>query len=321
MDIFSAFLDRRRVLDELNNKHRKRIPAEKPCPQCGKPAPKTALHVCTKCGHHYSISARVRLDRLMDDGWTELFEDIPSRDPLKFPGYGEKLSVMRQKTGLNDAYCCREGTISGRRVICAALEPEFLMGSMGTAVGEAITRSIERARAQKLPLIIFSASGGARMQEGMFSLMQMAKTSAALRAFSDDGGLFISVLTHPTTGGVTASFASLGDIILAEPKALIGFAGARVIEQTIGTKLPDGFQRAEFQLAHGFVDAIVPRGEMKAAIVRLIKLHSPPTPIREARLLRSEKSTLREEDTMPWAKAHSQKGTKPADRRTTNERD
>ena len=275
-NLFNALLNRRRVLAELDNKHRKRIPATKPCPACGKTATITALRICSKCGHHYTIPARLRLDRLLDEGSAPLFEDIPARDPLNFPGYGEKLSLTRKKTGQNDAYCCREGTIQGRRVIVAALEPEFMMGSMGTAVGEAITRSIERARAQKLPLIIFSASGGARMQEGMFSLMQMAKTSAALRAFSQEGGLFISVLTNPTTGGVTASFASLGDIILAEPRALIGFAGARVIEQTLGTKLPDGFQRAEFQLAHGFVDGIVPRGDMKPALVRLLKLHGVP---------------------------------------------
>ena len=278
----SALLNRRRVLDELNKKHRKRTAAVKPCPVCEKNAPVTALHVCSKCGHHYTISARKRLAALLDEGFTPLFEDISSRDPLDFPGYGEKLTAMRKKTGLNDAYCCREGTIQGLRVIVAALEPEFMMGSMGTAVGEAVTRSIERARIKKLPLIIFSASGGARMQEGMFSLMQMAKTAAALRAFSHENGLFISVLTNPTTGGVTASFASLGDIILAEPKALIGFAGARVIEQTLGTTLPDGFQRAEFQLAHGFVDAIVPRGDMKATLGRLLKLHGVPVVKTEA---------------------------------------
>jgi len=272
-NILNAFTDRKRVLEALNNKYRKRTPTEKPCPACGRAAAKTALYVCPKCGHHYAMPAAQRLDQLLDEGSVSLFEDIPSRDPLKFPGYGEKLSMTRVKTGLNDAYCVREGAINGRRVIAAALESAFFMGSMGSAVGEAITRAIERAKTQKLPLIIFSASGGARMQEGMFSLMQMAKTSAAVRAFSDSGGLFISVLTDPTTGGVTASFASLGDIIIAEPGALIGFAGPRVIEQTIGAKLPEGFQRAEFQLEHGFVDAIVPRPEMRAAIVRLLKLH------------------------------------------------
>ncbi|GHV37699.1 acetyl-coenzyme A carboxylase carboxyl transferase subunit beta [Clostridia bacterium] len=249
-NIFNMFAQRRSVLDSLKNTRRKQ-------------PPKPALHV----------SARARLDKLLDAGSVDLFLDIPSRDPIGFPNYGEKLSLARSKTGLNDAYCCREGALAGRRVIAAALEPAFMMGSMGTAVGEAVTRSVERAGEKRLPLIIFSASGGARMQEGMFSLMQMAKTSAAVRAFSDGGGLFISVLTHPTTGGVTASFASLGDIILAEPAALIGFAGPRVIEQTIGQKLPEGFQRAEFQLAHGFVDAIVPRNDMRAVISKLLKLH------------------------------------------------
>jgi acetyl-CoA carboxylase carboxyl transferase subunit beta len=272
-NIFSAFSRRRHVLDSLSKTHRKHIAEPTPCPSCGQTAPMSALYLCPKCGYHYTIPAGARLDRLLDEGGKPLFEDIPARDPLSFPGYGDKLSEARTRTGLNDAYCVREGAISGRRVICAALEPGFMMGSMGTAVGEAITRAIERATAHRLPLIIFSASGGARMQEGMFSLLQMAKTSAAIRAFSDGGGLFISVLTNPTTGGVTASFASLGDIILAEPGALIGFAGPRVIEQTIGAKLPDGFQRAEFQHAHGFVDAIVTRGDMRSAISRLLKLH------------------------------------------------
>ncbi|MDR0838585.1 MAG: acetyl-CoA carboxylase carboxyl transferase subunit beta [Oscillospiraceae bacterium] len=272
-NIFSAFTNRRRVLDALKNTHRSRVPAEPPCPSCGQSAAITALRLCSKCGHHYAISAALRLDKLLDDGGVALFEDIPSRDPLNFPAYGEKLAAAREKTGLGDAYCVREGAISGRRVIAAALEPEFMMGSMGTAVGEAVTRAIERAGALRLPLIIISASGGARMQEGMFSLMQMAKTSAALRAFSDSGGLFISILTNPTTGGVTASFASLGDVTLAEPGALIGFAGPRVIEQTIGAKLPAGFQSAQFQLAHGFVDAIVPRDQLRSALVRLLKLH------------------------------------------------
>jgi acetyl-CoA carboxylase carboxyl transferase subunit beta len=272
-NIFSAFSNRRRVLEALKNTHRKHVPQAEPCPSCGRSDARSAHYVCPKCGHHYTIPARLRLDLLLDEGSEPLFEDIASRDPLNFPGYGEKLSLTRTKTGLNEAYCCREGAIAGRRVICAALEPAFMMGSMGTAVGEAITRSVERANRLKLPLIIFSASGGARMQEGIFSLMQMAKTAAAVRAFSDGGGLFISVLTNPTTGGVTASFASLGDIILAEPGALIGFAGPRVIEQTIGAKLPAGFQRAEFQRERGFVDAIVPRGKMRGAIERLLKLH------------------------------------------------
>ena len=163
--------------------------------------------------------------------------------------------------------------IDGRRAVVCVLSSLFFMGSMGTGVGEKVTQAIEHAGQERLPLIIFSASGGARMQEGFFSLMQMAKTSAAVAEFSEKGGLFISVLTHPTTGGVTASFASLGDIMLAEPDALIGFAGPRVIEQTIGQRLPEGFQRSEFQQAHGFVDEIVPRGEMKRVLSQLLRLH------------------------------------------------
>jgi acetyl-CoA carboxylase carboxyl transferase subunit beta len=221
------------------------------------------------------MRARARLEWLLDPEPTPLFADIPPRNPIDFPGYTEKLAEQRAKTGLNDAYVCLEGTLAGRRAVCLALEGRFMMGSMGTAVGEAVTRAAEHAASTRLPLIIFSASGGARMQEGMFSLMQMAKTAAAIRKFSDAGGLFISVLTHPTTGGVTASFASLGDVILAEPGALIGFAGPRVIEQTIGAKLPPGFQRAEFQLEHGFVDAVVPRGELKETLARLLRLHTP----------------------------------------------
>ena len=178
---------------------------------------------------------------------------------LAFPGYDEKLEKQRGKTGLSDAAVAAYGKIGGVPAVVAVLDNRFFMGSMGTAVGEKITRAVEYATNKHLPLIIFSASGGARMQEGIFSLMQMAKTSAAIQRFQSKGGLYISYLTHPTTGGVTASFASLGDITLAEPDALIGFAGPRVIEQTIGEKLPKGFQRAEYLLDHGFVDKVVPR--------------------------------------------------------------
>ncbi len=205
--------------------------------------------------------------------YTPLFADIKTSDPLEFPDYAKKAAELSKRSGLGDAFTCAVGTIKGHVVVCAELVPEFLMGSMGTAVGEAICRSAEYARERQLPLVIFSASGGARMQEGMFSLMQMAKTSAAIRKLSDDGGLFISVLTHPTTGGVTASFAMLGDIILAEPNALIGFAGPRVIEQTIRSTLPEGFQSSEFQLAHGFVDKIVTREELRDTIAKLLDLH------------------------------------------------
>jgi len=210
----------------------------------------------------------------MDEGtMMELGDTVLGSDLLSFPGYAAKLAAQREKTGMDEALIAVAGQIEGRACVAAVLDGGFFMGSMGTAVGERITISIEYARDHALPLIIFSASGGARMQEGIFSLMQMAKTGAAVADFSEHGGLFISVLTHPTTGGVTASFASLGDIMLAEPGALIGFAGPRVIEQTIGEKLPAGFQRSEFQLEHGFVDAIVPRTKMRETIARLLRLH------------------------------------------------
>ena len=210
----------------------------------------------------------------MDAGtMMELGETILGSDVLSFPGYPAKLAAQREKTGMDEALVAVAGSIEGRDCVAAVLDGGFFMGSMGIAVGERVTLAIEYARDHSLPLIIFSASGGARMQEGIFSLMQMAKTGAAIADFSDHGGLYISVLTHPTTGGVTASFASLGDIMLAEPGALIGFAGPRVIEQTIGEKLPEGFQRSEFQLEHGFVDAIVPRTKMRETIAQLLRLH------------------------------------------------
>ncbi|MDR3307394.1 MAG: acetyl-CoA carboxylase carboxyl transferase subunit beta [Coriobacteriales bacterium] len=214
------------------------------------------------------------IDEVLDPySGTRLFADIGPHDPLEFPGYKEKVASQTIQCGHKEAFVCKEGEIGARSVVCVELITDFMMGSMGVAVGEAVCRAVEYATCVKLPLVIFSSSGGARMQEGMFSLMQMAKTSAAIRRFSESGGLYISVLTHPTTGGVTASFASLGDIILAEPNALIGFAGPRVIEQTIGDKLPEGFQRAEFQLEHGFVDAIVPRDQMRTTLMSLLALH------------------------------------------------
>ena len=210
----------------------------------------------------------------MDEGtMMELGDTVMGSDMLAFPGYPAKLAAQREKTGMDEALIAVAGTIEGSACVVAVLDGGFFMGSMGTAVGERVTVAIEYARDHSLPLIIFSASGGARMQEGFFSLMQMAKTSAAVAAFSQQGGLFISVLTHPTTGGVTASFASLGDIMLAEPDALIGFAGPRVIEQTIGQKLPEGFQRSEFQQEHGFVDQIVPPQDMRAVLAQLLRLH------------------------------------------------
>ena len=215
-----------------------------------------------------------RLNLVFDEGTARaLAMQAHGEDPLGFPGYADKLAAQRAKTGLDDTAVAAEGRIGGERAVVCALDSRFMMGSMGTGVGERVTRAVEHAGAHRLPLIIFSASGGARMQEGVFSLLQMAKTSAAIARFQEAGGLFISVLTHPTTGGVTASFASLGDITLAEPGALIGFAGPRVIEQTIGERLPEGFQRSEFQLAHGFVDQIVPRERMRETLALLLRLH------------------------------------------------
>ena len=221
-----------------------------------------------------SENAEDRLADLFDVGtFHGLFASLETVDPISFPGYQKKLREERKKTGLSDALVAGYGKIDGMRAMAARLDKSFLMGSMGTVVGEKLVRVIETSMKHHLPLIIFSASGGARMQEGMFSLMQMAKTSAAIRRFQDAGGLYISVLTHPTTGGVAASYAMLGDIILAEKGALIGFAGPRVIEQTIGESLPPGFQRAEFQLEHGFVDMVVDPEQMRKTIARILRLH------------------------------------------------
>ena len=248
------------------------------CPGCAAAVPKAELaknlYVCPQCGRHHPIGAYLRLSLLLDPGsFRELDERLTAPNVLDFPGYDDKLKSVRRATGLTEAVVSARGRIDGRECVLAVLDSRFLMGSMGSAVGEKITRAVEHAQKYRLPLIIFSASGGARMQEGILSLMQMAKTSAALERFSRAGGLYLSVLTHPTTGGVTASFASLGDVMLAEPGALIGFAGPRVIEQTIGQTLPEGFQRAEYLEEHGFVDAIVPRGELQETLARLLRLH------------------------------------------------
>ncbi len=249
-----------------------------PCPQCGEAVDRGALsrsmYVCPMCGHHYPIGAYYRLSLILDAGsFREVGERIPAGDPLDFPDYKAKLEGVQRRTGLSEAAVTAVGAIEGNAAAVGVLDSRFLMGSMSAAVGERLTQLIELAARRRLPLILFSASGGARMQEGILSLMQMAKTSAALEKFSRKGCLYISVLTDPTTGGVTASFASLGDIILAEPGALIGFAGPRVIEQTIHQKLPAGFQRAEFQQEHGFVDQVVPRTQMRAVLGQLLRLH------------------------------------------------
>ncbi|HIU05780.1 MAG TPA: acetyl-CoA carboxylase carboxyltransferase subunit beta [Candidatus Coprousia avicola] len=251
---------------------------QRTCPGCGRALVEEELvanqRVCPYCGFHFAMPARERLELMLDQGtFKELDANLVSRDPLAFPDYPAKLRELQAKTGLGDALVTATGKIGGVPVAVAALDTRFLMGSMGAVVGEKLTRLIERAERRHLPLIVFSASGGARMQEGIVSLMQMAKTAAACERFGARGGLFISVFTHPTTGGVTASFASLGDIMLAEPGALVGFAGPRVIEQTIGEKLPDGFQRAEFQMEHGFVDAVVPRARLRRTLISLLALH------------------------------------------------
>jgi acetyl-CoA carboxylase carboxyl transferase subunit beta len=233
-----------------------------------------ALHVCPSCQHHFRISARTRIEQLVDPGsFEEMFEGIEPADPLKFvdkKSYKDRLKSEQAKTGNPDAVVCGKGFIKGRPILMAVMDPTFMMGSMGSVVGEKITRTIEAATEHKLPLLIVSCSGGARMQEAALSLMQMAKTSAALARLDEAGGLFISLLADPTTGGVTASFAMLGDFIIAEPKALIGFAGPRTIWNTIKVELPEGFQRSEFLEEHGFVDFVVHRKDLRSEIARLV---------------------------------------------------
>ncbi len=236
----------------------------------------TNLQVCPKCGYHFRISARKRLEALLDDGsWTEFDAGITSVDFLEFKdakSYQERINTALAKGGSKDAVICVEGTIEEVPVQVSCFDFSFMGGSMGSVVGEKITRSIERGLEKRQPVIIISASGGARMQESILSLMQMAKTSAALAKLKRAGLPFVSLLTDPTTGGVTASFAMLGDVNIAEPKALIGFAGPRVIEQTIRQKLPEGFQRAEYLLDHGMVDAIIPRTEMRSRLASILKM-------------------------------------------------
>ncbi len=248
------------------------------CPSC-----KAALflsdliansRVCPRCGEHFRMSARERLAHICDEGsFQELFKEVASLDPLRFPEYEEKLAKARGKSGETEAVVCGTAEIDGMPAAIFAMEPDFMLGSMGTALGEKVTLLFEEAARRCLPVVGFTVSGGARMQEGILSLMQMAKTSGAVKKHGDAGLLYISVLTDPTTGGVTASFAMQGDVILAEPRALIGFAGPRVIEQTIRQKLPERFQRAEFLLEKGFIDAIVERGEMKRALAALLRFH------------------------------------------------
>lgn len=248
------------------------------CPKCGFETPMSDLRsqkeVC-KCGYHFRMNVRQRIDLITDEGtFAELFAEETAKDVINFPDYAEKIKQARLKSGENEAVVCGSAEICGERCAVFAMEPNFMMGSMGTVVGEKVTSIFEYATEHSIPVVGFTASGGARMQEGILSLMQMAKTSGAVKRHSDAGNLYVTVLTDPTTGGVTASFAMEGDIILAEPGALIGFAGPRVIEQTIRKKLPEGFQRAEFLLERGFVDAIAPRGEQRELIGKILSIHS-----------------------------------------------
>jgi len=232
------------------------------------------LKVCLHCGYHLKMNAYERVNSFIDEGtFQEMDGQLISKNPLEFPGYLEKLEQIRKKTKMNEAVLTGTGKVNGHDIVLAIMDSTFIMGSMGSVVGEKITRAIEDANKLQLPFIIFTASGGARMQEGVLSLMQMAKTSAALKKFSDNGGLFITIMTHPTTGGVTASFASLGDYNFSEPGALIGFAGRRIIEQTIREELPEEFQTAEFLLKHGQLDAVISRLELKETITTVLEIH------------------------------------------------
>ena len=247
------------------------------CPVCGIANPISELwdnmHVC-RCGHCFRLTGRQRIGYLVDMGsFSEMFSEVVSSDPIGFPGYAEKLEKMRGEAREPEAVICGTASISGEDCALFVMEPYFMMGSMGAAVGEKITRLFEYALEQHLPVIGCTVSGGARMQEGIVSLMQMAKTSGAVKRHSDAGNFYLVMLTDPTTGGVTASFAMQGDVIMAEPGAIVGFAGARVVEQTVRRKLPPGFQKAELLLEHGFVDMIAPRAKQRQIISSLLKMH------------------------------------------------
>ena len=265
--------------DGTEKEHRSDIPVGMwvKCSNCKEILYKDDLHknysICPNCGNHFRLSSRRRVDQIIDKGTFEEFDlNITTGNPLHMDDYVKKLETLKEKTGLDEAVKCGIGNINSEKVVLCVMDSNFMMGSMGKVVGEKIAYSIEKAIELKLPVIIFCASGGARMQEGIVSLMQMAKTSAAVKKLHKAGLLYISILTDPTYGGVTASFASLGDIILAEPNAMIGFAGPRVIKQTIGQDLPEGFQTSEFLLEHGFVDKVVNRKDMKETLYKLLIL-------------------------------------------------
>ena len=266
--------------DGTEREHRSDIPVGMwvKCSKCKEILYKDDLHknysICPHCGNHFRLSSRRRVEQIIDKGTFEEFNlNITTDNPLHMDDYVKKLEILKEKTGLDEAVKCGIGNIKSEKIVICIMDSNFMMGSMGKVVGEKITYSIEKAIELKLPVIIFCASGGARMQEGIVSLMQMAKTSAAVKKLNKAGLLYITVLTDPTYGGVTASFASLGDIILAEPNAMIGFAGPRVIKQTIGQDLPEGFQTAEFLLEHGFVDKVVNRKDMKETLYKLLILN------------------------------------------------
>ena len=271
---FSAWLKRHKP------KEKKEVPDNifKQCDACHESLPYFSLvendYVCPKCGHHMKISARQRIRDLVDDGsWREYFEKDTSSNIENFPGYDQKLHKAKMTTGMNEAVIVGIGQIDSQKVVLCIMDSHFMMGSMGKVVGEKICNGVELAARKKLPLIISCTSGGARMQEGIDSLMQMAKVSSALKRFSNLGGFYITLLTHPTTGGVSASFAMLGDIIISEPNALIGFAGKRVIQDTLKQELPEGFQTAEFLLEKGFLDMIVERKDLKKVFSDLLRMH------------------------------------------------
>ena len=278
-DLFSKLNKKVNETDRNDGTFEKNESIMTKCPSCKKILYSKDLYkrlnVCANCSHHLPISAQDRLEALMDEGEVNLlFQDITSANPLNFPNYEAKISKDKEKTGLNEAVLCADGNIEGERAVVAVMDARFRMGSMGSAVGEILARAFGYATEHRLPVIIFTASGGARMQEGIISLMQMAKVSVAIERHNNAGLLYISYMTNPTTGGVSASFASVGDINLAEKGALIGFAGRRVIQETIKEKLPDDFQTAEFLLKHGQLDEVLDRRDMKDYLGRILKLHS-----------------------------------------------
>ena len=276
----------------------------KKCNKCGAAIlteeVKSAGYICPKCQGYFRVHAYERIRMTVDeDSFEEWEKDMEFVNPLEFRGYEEKVKSLKEKTGLSEAVVTGKASIEGNPAVIAVCDGRFLMASMGQVVGEKITRAVERATKEQLPVIIFACSGGARMQEGIVSLMQMAKTAAVLKQHSDAGLLYVSVLTDPTTGGVTASFAMLGDVILAEPKALIGFAGPRVIEQTIGEKLPKGFQRSEFLLEHGFIDRIVERKEMRTVLENILQMHHTaqnPVIQKPVQTVEKERQSVQEKD-------------------------